>query len=173
MRHDDLANLVAEHGTALSRFCSKLCRGQYEAEELYQETWCRAVEKIHLYNNEKPFQTWLFTICVNIFRSAYRKSKKTKITEFNSDEEKERAINNAAISKPVFNEENDMIRQAVNELDAKHRIVVVLHYFGGYSMEEIASIAGIPRGTVKSRLHKARETIRGRLEDEGEKNNRY
>ena len=173
MQHDDMINLVEVHGTALTRFCLKLCRSNDEAEELYQDTWCRAIEKIHLYDSTRPFQTWLFTICVNIYRSAYRKSKKSLIAEFDNDEDKEWAMDNAAISKPIFNEEHDLIRQAINELNQKHRIVVVLHYFSDYSLEEIASIIGIPKGTVKSRLHKAREIIRGRLEDNGDKNNGY
>jgi len=170
MTREDLNRLVAEHETALTRLCLKLCRSNVDAEDLYQETWRRAVEKIHLYNDTKPFQPWLFTICINVFRNAYRKSKKTPIAVFDSDEEKERAIDNAAIPEPVFNEEHSLIRDIVNELDEKYRIVIVLHYFSDYSIEELAAIIGIPQGTVKSRLHKARKIIKGRLEDDGNQN---
>jgi len=75
------------------------------------------------------------------------------------------AINNTADNKPMFNEEYDSIKQIIDDLDEKHRIVIVLHYFSDYSVEQLASIIGIPQGTVKSRLHKARRIIRGRLEE--------
>ena len=170
MTREDLNRLVTEHETALTRLCLKLCRSNADAEDLYQETWRRAVEKIQLFDDTKPFQPWLFTICINVFRNAYRKSKNAPVTDFSSDEEKERAIDNAAISGPVFNEEHSLIRDIVNELDEKYRIVIVLHYFSDYSTEELAAIIGIPQGTVKSRLHKARKIIKGRLEDDGSKN---
>jgi len=165
MVRNDLVRHVAEQEKHLTRLCLKLCRNRSDAEDLYQETWCRVAAKIHLYDESKPFQPWLFTICVNTFRNAYKKAKSKPDALFDNNEEVERAINETAASATVFNEEHDLLRQIINELDEKHRIVIVLHYFSDYSMEELASIIGIPQGTVKSRLHKARKIIKGRLED--------
>ena len=165
INRDDLDYYVSLHGKNLTRLCLKLCRNSHEAENLYQETWCRVVDKIHLYNKSKPFEPWLFTICVNIFKNLYKKAKNTPVTIFDGNEEMEWAINNAVETKPIFNEEHDLLRQIINELDEKHRIVIILYYFSDYSLPELASIIRIPQGTVKSRLHKAREIIKRRLED--------
>lgn len=165
MERNELIRHVTEQEKHLTRLCLKLCRYRNDAEDLYQETWCRVVAKIHLYNESKPFQPWLFAICVNTFRNAYKKAKSKPVALFSINEETEWAINNTADSTPEFNEEHDLLRHLINELDEKYKIVIVLHYFGDYSVEELASIIGIPQGTVKSRLHKARELIRERLED--------
>ena len=165
-----LDRYVTQHGNSLTRLCLKLCRNDAEAEDLFQETWCRVVEKIRFYDESKPFEPWLFTLCINSFRNSYKKAKNKPVAVFDSDEEQEFTINKAIDSKPVFNEEYDFLRQIISELDEKHRIVVVLHYFRDYSVKELASIIRIPQGTVKSRLHKAREIIKRRLEDDGKAN---
>ena len=165
MKRDELIRLIEDHGKTLTRFCLKLCRSRSNAEDLYQETWCRVISKFQQYDASKPFQPWLFSICINIFRNIYKKEKRTLAAEFDSSEEQEWTISTTTGSNPVFNEDHDQIRQIVNELNEKHRIVIVLHYFSDYSVKEIASIIGIPQGTVKSRLDKARKIIKGRLED--------
>jgi RNA polymerase sigma-70 factor (ECF subfamily) len=57
-----------------------------------------------------------------------------------------------------------VLEDALRRLRPKHRAVVALHYHHGYGMDEIASILGVPRGTVASRLHHAREVLRAILE---------
>ena len=165
MERSDIISCIEEHEKNLTRLCMKLCRNRSDAEDLYQETWCRVVEKIHQYDETKPFQPWLFAICVNSYRNAYKRAKRMPVAVFDSSEEMGWAINNTADNKPMFNEEYDLIKQIIDDLDEKHRIVIVLHYFSDYSVEQLASIIGIPQGTVKSRLHKARRIIRGRLEE--------
>ena len=165
IKRETFDKYISAHGKNLTRLCLKLCRERGEAEDLYQETWCRVAEKIRFYDEAKPFEPWLFTVCLNIFKNACNKAKKRPLAFFESDREMERALNNAAAPQPFFNEEHDLLHQIVGELEEKHRAAVALHYFGDYSLEQIANILGIPRGTVKSRLHKAREIIRRRLED--------
>ena len=165
MDRDGLIRYVAEHEKTLTRLCVKLCRNLSDAEDLYQETWCRVVDKIHLYDESLPFLPWLFSICVNTYRNAHKKAKSRPVEQFGSIEEMEWAIDRTVDPKPVFNEEHDLIRQIIDELDERFRVVVVLHYLSDISVQELASIIGIPQGTVKSRLHKARKIIRRRLED--------
>jgi RNA polymerase sigma-70 factor (ECF subfamily) len=163
MDRNDFNRYITENEKNLTRLCIKLCRNHSDAEDLYQETWCKVVDKIHQYDKSKPFQPWLFTVCINTYRNAYKKARKMPIAQFNSNEEMEYAINNAVNPKSAFDEEHDLIKQVIDSLDEKHRTAVILHYFGDYSIEQLASIIGVPQGTVKSRLHKARKIIRGRL----------
>lgn len=165
MNRDKIDQHISLHGKNLTRLSLKLCRNQNEAEDLYQETWCKVVEKLYSYDETKPFEPWLFTICINIYRNLYKRAKNRPIAVFHTDEEKEWAIDRTADTTPIFNEEHDLIRQIINEMEEKFRIVIILHYFGDYSIAELSSIIRIPQGTVKSRLYKAREIIRGRLED--------
>ena len=165
MERNSLNRFIAENEKNLTRLCIKLCRNHSDAEDLFQETWCKVIDKIYQYDESKPFQPWLFTICINTYRNAYKKARKTPVASFSSNEEMEWAINNTIDSQLAFDEDHDLIKQIIDSLDEKHRIVVVLHYFSDYSIEQLASIIGVPQGTVKSRLHKARKIIKGRLED--------
>jgi RNA polymerase sigma-70 factor (ECF subfamily) len=140
-----------------------LCHNHHDAEDLFQETWCKAVGKIRLYDETKPFLPWLFAICINEYRDAYSKAKRNPVATFSEVAGDDDAVFEVADKTPVFDEEHDAVRQAVNGLDDKLRLVVILHYFSDYGVGEVASILGLPQGTVKSRLHKAREVLRVQL----------
>jgi RNA polymerase sigma-70 factor (ECF subfamily) len=158
-----LENIIAEHSKPLSWFCLKLCRDHHDAEDLFQDTWCKAVGKIHLYDETKPFGPWLFAICANEYKNAYSKAKRNPLAVYGEAAVDGDTAIDIADTTPVFDEEQDAARQAVDGLDEKHRLVVILHYFSDYSVEEVAYILGVPQGTVKSRLHKARETLKTQL----------
>jgi RNA polymerase sigma-70 factor (ECF subfamily) len=158
-----LENIIAQHSKPLTRFCLKLCRNHHDAEDLFQETWCKAVGKIRLYDEAKPFLQWLFAICINEYRDAYSKAKRNHVATFSEVSGDDDAVFEVADTTPVFDEEHDAVRQAVNGLDDKLRLVVILHYFSDYGLKEVSSILGLPQGTVKSRLHKARELLRVQL----------
>lgn len=154
---DGLTRYIAEHGQSLTRLCLKLCHNAHEAEDLYQETWCRVLAKLPLYDRAKPFEPWLYTVCVNTYRNIRKKADGRQTVPLETD---------VAGTAPLFDEEHDWTRQIVNELEEKYRLVIILHYFKDYSVSELASILRIPQGTVKSRLYKARKILKGRFEDE-------
>ena len=75
----DFERYVAEYSRELTRFCIKLCGDVHDAEDLFQDTWARALDKFDQYDQSSSFKSWLFTICANLFRNSkklkYKSSK--------------------------------------------------------------------------------------------------
>lgn len=157
-----LDDLIAEHGRRLFSLCLKLCSQREDAEDLYQETWCKVCASIDKYNKDKPFEHWLTAVCVNTYRDNLRKRRWTRLMAgFSGEEEKQRAIE--SVADVAENEQDREVREAVAQLPEKLRVAVVLHYFLDRNIEETAQQLGIPPGTLKSRLYKARRILEGRL----------
>jgi len=158
---DLFGQYVEQHGRELTRMCFHLCANRQDAEDLYQETWLRAIRYYRRYNSEKPFKHWLHAICVNTYKNGF-KSSNIKAVDFKTQEDKDRFLNE--VKAPAdFSDEYFDLAAAVNALTNKHRVVIVLKYFSDYTENNIAEMLKIPVGTVKSRLYKARERLKIKL----------
>ena len=156
---------IDEYGRRLYFLCLKLERDPLRAEELYQETWLKVLKGIGTYNSQQSFYPWLTKICVNTYRSMLKKRAfESLFSEFRSSEQKDYVLESAEYTKEDSAREELLV--ALGSLDRRKRMIVVLHYYEGYSTREIAELAGIKEGTVKSRLHAAREELRRELRDE-------
>ena len=161
----DFDEYVARYSRYLSKFCIKLCGDLDDADDLFQDTWMRALQHFDAYDPDKSFQTWLFTICINIFRNTQKRKSHTSHRRFSSTEEKERFLNTIAQDEQDIDERLDLHR-ALSSLPAKYREVLSLYYLREFKGREIAAILGVPEGTVNSRLHHAKKLLKRRLEDE-------
>ncbi|MBQ6413413.1 MAG: sigma-70 family RNA polymerase sigma factor [Ruminococcus sp.] len=149
----------------LGRFCYKLCGDRYEADDLFQETWTKAIKNYRRYDRSKSFKNWLFAICVNTFRDSRSLKEYSAKAEFTSSEEKDRYLN----AVPAAEQDRDAyldLYDAIRSLPKKHRIVITLYYFKEFSQKEIAEILSIPEGTVASRLNTAKQQLKRRLFDD-------
>lgn len=154
-----LDGLIEEHGRKLYHLCLKLERDKERADELYQETWLRALKGIGTYDQKQDFYPWITKVCVNSFRTMLKKRAfEGLFLNFMTDEQKEYFMDAQQFLPAAA--ENHSLNDALRKLDYKKRLVVVLYYYEGYSVKEISSMAGIKEGTVKSRLHLAREELR-------------
>ena len=156
---------INTHGKRLFGLCQKLCHNREDAEDLYQETWIKAYKHLQKYDANKEFEGWLVTICVNSYRDLLRRQKwQSLFARFSSNEEKEFVLSNIPVA-----EKSDYtdVRDAVNRLAEKYRLVTILYYFHDLDIKKTAAILKIPEGTVKYQLHKARELLKRRLESNG------
>lgn len=152
------------YGPRLFGLCMTLCRNRDDAWDLYQETWLRAYERQEQYNDSYTYEGWLTAICVNRYRDHLRRVKIAPfLTFFSTTEEKERMLADIPAEK---REDYSDVRQAVNELPDKFREAVILFYFEDKDIKKTAEIMGVPEGTVKTRLMKARKLLKEVLKDE-------
>lgn len=155
---------IQAHGRRLFGLCLTLCAHRQDAEDLYQDTWLKALAAFHQYDPARPFEPWLTRICVNTYRNTLRRLARSPIfTGFRTNQEKEALL--TAIPAP---ERPDYLPlyQAIDGLPEKLRVTVILYYFEDMDVNTTAQVLDIPPGTVKSRLNKARTKLKEVLDDD-------
>jgi len=159
--------LVRQYESSVFRLALSIVGDPAEANEITQETFIAALRSLPGYQEKKSFQAWLYTIALNHSRSHLRKRKilerlrTTLTTIFQVERQKEVSPEEAVMQS----EKEAQIWRSLSQLDERHRIVVVLRYFHELSIAEISEILSVNEGTIHSRLHSAREKLRGALKN--------
>lgn len=175
--HMDRAQLeqcIEDYGKDIYAFCSRMAVNRQEAEELYQDTFLKAVEldsKIDYENNPKSY---LASIAMRLWKNRKRKyawrqriaaMKQFIDEEALKDGDDETDVQENPVEESWLEKERKIqVREAVAALDEKYRIPVYLYYTMQLSVPEIARLMKIPEGTVKNRLYHARSMLRPKLE---------
>jgi RNA polymerase sigma-70 factor (ECF subfamily) len=152
--------------------CRKLTRHGADADELFQDTWVKALGAMDRVDPEKPFLTWLITICINLYRDQYRKKKRWRQrvvgSRFDTGLEAKVASIEGDDPEPdqqlIDAETRARVRWALDRLDDDHRLPLLLFYFRQMPVAEIGDVLGIPDGTVKSRLANGRRKLLAQIE---------
>ena len=153
--------LVAVYQDRLFAAALILCRDRAAAEELVFRTFARAIDKISSFRPNTNFYNWLYTIMINFRRMDIRKEKGSPLTF--TDALPETTTEETPFTALAAKADLAAIRVAVAELSEPLKEVVLLRYFEGLQIEEIATTLALPLGTVKSRLNYARAVLARRL----------
>ena len=153
-------------------FCKHLTMNHHTAsDDLYQETALAAFEMIDRIDPEQNPKSFLFAIAAgkwkNMRRKALRRQTIAPETQLEEWTNTSVAGNNPTEEATQRSLMQEAIGKAIAEMKDKFRIPLILYYFDDYQMETIAEICGIPVGTAKSRLHKARDLLKKALLKEG------
>lgn len=171
MNAGEIEKCIDEFGTDIYRFCRKLCADKTDAEDLYQQTFLKALETEWELDWEKNPKAMFFSLAHNLWKSNKRKQARRNMIApcKNFDEEAETApYSEKSIEEGYFQKElTAQVRQIIQSLPEKFQVPLILFYLSECSIEQIATIIKKPPGTVKSRLFKARNLIKKRLEDAG------
>ena len=135
-----------------------------DSEDIVQDTFVKIYLHSNKLQNNSGFKAWMMRILV---RTAWRASKKKK-REFPDEEAvcgMEDRTEPSSLDKVMQHEDAKRLSAVVRSLPAKQRTVVVLYYYNGLNVGEIAGTLGIMEGTVKSRLHTARKNMKKALEE--------
>jgi len=158
----DFMALVTNSYSKVYYHCLKEVRSNHDAADITQNTFIKAFIHFGNVRDINSREPWLFTICNNEIKQFYRNSKKSTLL---SEAELETAELHAAKPRqPQPAESYDILYSAIDQLSDIQRQVVLLKYFGGYSMAELAIILSISQATVKSRLYEARKAMKRLLD---------
>jgi RNA polymerase sigma-70 factor (ECF subfamily) len=138
-----------------------------DAQDVLQEAFLRGYEKLGKFHGDSSFYTWIYRIAVNIALSGRRRRRPvSRLSEGRNGEPAEPPVdprdNDPSLPMERIERER-IIQDALNLLAPDHRAVIVMKEFDGLRYEEIGAMLGIPVGTVRSRLHRARCELRERL----------
>jgi len=157
---------------ALYNFAFRLTLDSDDARDLVQETYLRAYRFIDSFTRGTNAKAWLFRILKNGFINDYRKKRREpakvdyqEVEEYYNSEDTGKAITPDLRVDMLRNLIGDEISNALNSLDVEFKTVIILCDLEGFKYEEIAGILDIPVGTVRSRLHRARQLLKVKLSE--------
>lgn len=136
--------LMGKYKDGLFGFICRMTADYHLAEDLFQETWLKVMEKIDRYNPRYPFRIWVFAIARNLCLDSLRKAKRRKAKELWEEEAFETYNDSEA--------EKEKLRSVLFKISPKLREVVILRFYHQHELKEISDILGVSMGTVKSRL---------------------
>lgn len=169
MNVTELEKCIELYGKDIYAFCRQLTYSQQEAEELYQDTFLKAMELLQKIDAAENPKSYLLSIALRLWKNHKKKyACRKRIADMESLSEEKQEIeesNGYSLEEEIIAmEQAAEVQRAVQQLDDKYRLPIYLHYMEGLPIKEIARILKIPQGTVKSRLYQARESLKNMLE---------
>jgi RNA polymerase sigma-70 factor, ECF subfamily len=167
---DLLDRLIEQYQYRLFRYLVYVTGDKARAEDFFQETWIRVLEKGHQYDGKSKFEAWLFAIARHLVID-WQRAKKTQSLDTLADPEKERPLQIADESEPsplhqmLAQEKEENIHASLQKIPAIYREALVLRFQEELQIEEMAGVLSIPVSTVKSRLYRGLEALRGALQE--------
>ncbi len=160
------------HINSMYNFAYRLTLDADDAKDLLQDTYLKAFRFIDSFQQGTNAKAWLFRILKNSFINDYRKKSKEpskvdyqEVETFYNSEDVDRQITPDLRVEALQDMIGDEISVALNSLDVDFRTVIILCDLEGFKYEEMAKILDIPIGTVRSRLHRARNLLKDKLSE--------
>lgn len=164
--------LVRAYEKRVYNFAYRMCGHYDEANDISSDAFLRVFQAIHLFRGNSNFSTWLFRIVINVYLDRRKRTlnkQHLSLQEYIEMEESSlvRQIEDTGPLPDKLVEERerrDLLQEAIASLPDYQRAMIVLYHTEGKSYEEIAEVLALPIGTVKSRLNRARLSLREKLE---------
>ena len=170
---DAFDSLIFKYRERVYSVIYNLTSNREDASDLTQETFIKAFQSINRFKGKSSFFTWLYRISLNTSLTHLRKNKLRRFFSFEKmveEDHTEGFIENLRTESDsdkaaLMTELQERLNDAFQKLSVKHRTVITLFEIDGLSHKEIADIVGTSIGTVRSRLHYAKQFLQGELKD--------
>lgn len=161
-RTEAFGTLVERYDRAIYHLAYRTLHDQEEARDVAQEAFFKAYRSLRTFKPGAKFSTWLFSITYHA--CCDRLSRRRRYSNEELPERADRAP--GPESEAIANDEAQRLRNAIAALPEKYRTVITLYHLQGRQYEEIAQVLGVPMGTVKTHLFRAKEQLRKILNQE-------
>jgi RNA polymerase sigma-70 factor (ECF subfamily) len=163
--------LVQKYQGRVFNLTLRMTNDRAVAEELAQEAFLKALEKIHQFRHDSRFYTWLFRIATNLVLSHRRRAGRIRFTSLTAgnDERRDHSVDlpqgreGNPLKQAILSETQRQVLEALEAMDEEYRVVLVLRDMQGMDYADVAEVIEAPVGTVKSRLFRARAAMREKL----------
>jgi len=166
---DLLDHLIELYQYRLFRYLVYITGSKERAEDFFQETWIRVLERGHQYDGKSKFEAWLFAIARHLVID-WQRSKKPQSLDSLTDPEQEHPLQFANEKEPsplqhvLSHESEENVQASMSQIPAIYREVLVLRFQEELQIEEMAGVLSVPISTVKSRLYRGLDALRGALQ---------
>lgn len=166
--------LISDQRDRVFNITYRMLGNRAEAEDVAQEVFITVFKTIDTFREESKFSTWLYRVTVNHCKNRIKYLARRHDRDRDELDETSQQTNGATTGLPVRAAQPDkalasaqmekLLQEAIASLDDEQRTVVILRDVEDLSIEEICEITGLPDGTVKSRLHRARLVLRKKMQ---------
>lgn len=171
--NEAFSELVKAYEKKSLNFAYRMLKNLTDAEDATQEAFLKVFDKIHTFHGKSSFSTWFYTIlsniCLDMLRKKARRGDTVSINQTTNDNKDfELQIEDTADSPYKQLQKKDahkLLENALSKISDEHRAVIILRDINGLDYEEISKILNISLGTVKSRISRARLSLRKILEE--------
>jgi RNA polymerase sigma-70 factor (ECF subfamily) len=162
---DAFAELVCRHQDRIYSSITRFCGSAEDACDITQRAFINAFRKIHEFKGDAAFSTWIHRIAFNQAISFRRENRHPAVSIYSREDElvAEPADDRSPTEGLESRETQKKVQQALDLLEDGDRQIILLKDLQGHSYDEIAEIMRIPKGTVRSRLHRARLELKAKL----------
>ena len=167
---DVLDRLIEQYQYRLFRYLLYITGNKARAEDFFQETWIRVLERGNQYDGKSKFEAWLFAIARHLVID-WQRSKKAQSLDALTDPEQDAPMQIANEREPsplaqvLAQETQENVQSSLQKIPAIYREVLVLRFQEELQIEEMAGVLSIPVSTVKSRLYRGLDALRGALQE--------
>ncbi|MDV4151316.1 sigma-70 family RNA polymerase sigma factor [Clostridium sp. AL.422] len=157
----EIQRLMDTYGSDVLRTSYMYLKDLQSAEDAFQEVFIKVFNKFENFKGESSEKTWIIRITINVCKDMLRSSwlKRVLLT----DNIKEKRISIGIENRIIKIEENKLLFDEVMSLSHRFKEVIILYYYQNCNTAEISKILNVAEGTVRSRLHRAREILKTRL----------
>ena len=162
--------LIEQYQFRLFRYLLHLTGSRDRAEDFFQETWVRVLERGSQYDGRWKFEAWLFTIARNLVLDWHRRKKPESFESLRGPEQDAPAFDVrdeksvTPLESVLSNEQREGVHASLGKIPAVYREVLVLRFQEEMQLEEISVVLSTPVSTVKSRLYRGLEALRGAMQ---------
>lgn len=149
--------VVCLYGDRLLRSAYLLCGNEADAQDLVQDTLILSVRRVHQFRGKSALYTWLYGILLNLSRHYHRKRKRIVYTD---QPPKPASLEPSEPTSLDVDAASSTLMDTIQRLSPAHCEVIILRYYEGMKIQEIAGHIGVTKGTVASRLHYATRHLR-------------
>jgi RNA polymerase sigma-70 factor, ECF subfamily len=166
---DLLDRLIEQYQFRLFRYLLYLTGSQERAEDFFQETWLRVLERGHQYDGRWKFEAWLFTIARNLVLDWHRRKKPQSLESLAGPDDDAPAFDvqdekaESPLEQVLRAETRAGVQLSLQKVPAIYREVLVLRFQEEMQLGEIATVTGAPVSTVKSRLYRGLEALKSAM----------
>ena len=164
-----LDQLIEQYQYRLFRYLMFITGNKERAEDFFQETWIRVLERGHQYDGKSKFEAWLFAIARHLVID-WQRTKKPQSLDTLTDPEQEHPLQLANEREPsplhqvLSRESEENVQASLGKIPSIYREVLVLRFQEELQIEEMAGVLSVPPSTVKSRLYRGLEALRGAMQ---------
>jgi RNA polymerase sigma factor (sigma-70 family) len=161
--HFDIEDLIRTHSRRLHSFVRRRIGNPQDVEDLVQETCLEAIRCMDKFQGQSRPETWLFGIAMNLMRNYYKSARQHDIFDYNDTEDAPHAMAEDTVDTVERHETLERLGKALQTLPHETQLILELVFDAQCSYEEAAAILGIPIGTVRSRISRARGMLKDSL----------